>query len=1353
MRLPNLKFNNQSIQNVTFKSNTNINKIVEPEGDYWNKIPSERITLTATFNFNEPNTLNPPIIPTISSSGTVNIKEIFTSGPITLTPKKESGDTVIPPQLFTFTNLYTQEKSYYLKINNSNRILFSTTDGALIKKIIFKVLPNGTFGGTHKADYDEDGNPNEQPIEIDFNYEDNSVQCWKVTNEDEVDRIEFKNGNEISKYSSIDVIFTIDSDVWNSNYVIHSDAKPFYFDDDESDTDDLANIKFIDLGLSVLWSDRYLTLNNGKLVGVKDIYTNGSYFNEREMEDLLINNPTLFKDYRLPTEFELIELLYYSVEERLKNDNSYLKYKNYYNYYCQQDDDQDKIYFYTFKNFESGNSLTIRSTGYYSGNSFKGDGWYYMWTGEKQGNYLNYCRFSPPNAIIRNITSSTVNSLKFPIRLVKDRTYPSQAGIPFNYIDLGFKDIYFGTCNYGANYPEESGEYLSWGELEEKGRNQYNKSNYKFYNTTNGYTKINVLSKDEDVIQHEYPNSGWRMPTEKDFAGFHNQFEKIFEKETVQLLNGREVKSGGTNTYKVTMPNGNSIYFPISGYLGYSSSKENDPNEDGYAQTILLGKNNGYLWTSSINPRTTTSRVQNYNPENYYAQALEVEIREKDGNLSAYGATQNLYIESFLRQRGLPVRPILEKNAIKPDNTMFKEGVDYNYTEIVNSIDNIRLYSTTEEGLGGHISIDKIDYWRDFVPTCLEGSNNVQLKDTSGKTVAQGYLYDCRRKNNYLQIKEDNQEITTTGQLYIEWWDEEEIPDGNYTLIIDSLAFGNKNFGKLVQGDSTIKRNTCKTYRSQISIDIQVNNSQQAKPFPWIDPEPSIEDDFIDIGLSVKWARYNKGYENTNGYGDYYQQSIELQGKERIPTKDEWQELIDNSKSWTLVSTNNVKKYVVELKNGATIEFPFNGALYTNGNDIELVHTGDGFYWTADSGVGFTINGPRTQYFQDISNKYKLFVRTVYGDKLEPKAIDLGLSVKWGNFNVGAYKVEDYGKHYYWGSINDTPLNKNTIIPSNITGNKDFDIATYKYGKQWRTPTMGELQELYHNCTWENVDNYNNSGVNGYLVTSNINNNSIFIPANGIWTESYGIGVGTKIGYFSSESLNNKPKSFISYPYFRQMLGTSIDSVPPDAVLKLSIRPVYGPIPTSDNHQAVDLGLTTGILWSKYDYGSSNENVPGTYIAWGEMGQKSQYLKSNYKYYNNSTQTYSHTPQYISQVKDCDIVSKNWGNGWHIPTPEEMRDLLYSCEWEWVNNGNTLGYRVSSKTTGASIFLPCTGRWSENKYDTESGYYQCGELNLFSGDTYSEEYALCFNGPNESDFTKVTRLLRYYGIVIRPCKY
>jgi uncharacterized protein (TIGR02145 family) len=145
----------------------------------------------------------------------------------------------------------------------------------------------------------------------------------------------------------------------------------------------------------------------------------------------------------------------------------------------------------------------------------------------------------------------------------------------------------------------------------------------------------------------------------------------------------------------------------------------------------------------------------------------------------------------------------------------------------------------------------------------------------------------------------------------------------------------------------------------------------------------------------------------------------------------------------------------------------------------------------------------------------------------QPEAIDLGLSVKWASYNVGAASPEDFGNYYAWGyaetsSSNSSDSYKYARLASDGTpllskycndsafGTDGFsdgkttieaadDAATANLGSKWRTPTLDEWKELADtaNCAWEWT---RVNGVSGCKVTSKkagFTDNSIFIPAAG----------------------------------------------------------------------------------------------------------------------------------------------------------------------------------------------------------------------------------------------------------------
>ena len=119
-----------------------------------------------------------------------------------------------------------------------------------------------------------------------------------------------------------------------------------------------------------------------------------------------------------------------------------------------------------------------------------------------------------------------------------------------------------------------------------------------------------------------------------------------------------------------------------------------------------------------------------------------------------------------------------------------------------------------------------------------------------------------------------------------------------------------------------------------------------------------------------------------------------------------------------------------------------------------------------------------------------------------PEAVDLGLSVMWGAFNLGAYKPNDIGEKYYWAENTPSVItqprykNVNPNVIGEIQGNKRFDPATNLLGDNWRTPPAHECEELIEMCLWE-IENL--EGVEGYKITGP-NGHSIFLPVNEVFS-------------------------------------------------------------------------------------------------------------------------------------------------------------------------------------------------------------------------------------------------------------
>lgn len=125
----------------------------------------------------------------------------------------------------------------------------------------------------------------------------------------------------------------------------------------------------------------------------------------------------------------------------------------------------------------------------------------------------------------------------------------------------------------------------------------------------------------------------------------------------------------------------------------------------------------------------------------------------------------------------------------------------------------------------------------------------------------------------------------------------------------------------------------------------------------------------------------------------------------------------------------------------------------------------------------------------------------------EPEYVDLGLSVKWATFNVGATKPEEYGDYFAWGETETKDKyswatykwgTSSNLTKYNTTDGKtildlDDDAAYVNWGGNWRMPSKEEVDELTQQCSWIWTTHNN---VNGYKVTGP-NGNSIFLPAAG----------------------------------------------------------------------------------------------------------------------------------------------------------------------------------------------------------------------------------------------------------------
>ena len=158
----------------------------------------------------------------------------------------------------------------------------------------------------------------------------------------------------------------------------------------------------------------------------------------------------------------------------------------------------------------------------------------------------------------------------------------SSSRLPDKAVDLGLS-VLWSDRNVGASSPSDYGGYYAWGETSTK--SDYSWDTYQYYH--NGYTNIgsNIAGSRYDVARQAW-GGGWKLPTKA-------QWEELIDRCTCTWTT-----EGGHSGYKVTGPNGNSIFLPAAGYRGGTSS--NYVGSHGWYWSSTLEGNTGRAWELSF---------------------------------------------------------------------------------------------------------------------------------------------------------------------------------------------------------------------------------------------------------------------------------------------------------------------------------------------------------------------------------------------------------------------------------------------------------------------------------------------------------------------------------------------------------------------------------------------------------------------------------------------------------------------------------------------------------------------------------------------------------------------------------
>lgn len=206
--------------------------------------------------------------------------------------------------------------------------------------------------------------------------------------------------------------------------------------------------------------------------------------------------------------------------------------------------------------------------------------------------------------------------------------------------------------------------------------------------------------------------------------------------------------------------------------------------------------------------------------------------------------------------------------------------------------------------------------------------------------------------------------------------------------------------------------------------------------------------------------------------------------------------------------------------------------------------------------------------------------------------------------------------------------------------------------------------------------------------------------------------------------------------------------------------------PAEAKHQAVDLGLPSGVKWATCNIGASKPEDHGDYFAWGETepNRKNHVDKYNsWAIYKWCKGTETSMSKYCAQSaygkKDGkttleasdDAATQLWGKSWRMPTRDDITELIKKCKWTKTKLNGVKGFEVKGPN-GKTIFLPMAGLFSDEDdysivHEGTDAYYYTSSL----GQKYSNEACyLYFEYEEGATSGGVEEDWRFFQYSIRP---
>lgn len=355
--------------------------------------------------------------------------------------------------------------------------------------------------------------------------------------------------------------------------------------------------------------------------------------------------------------------------------------------------------------------------------------------------------------------------------------------------------------------------------------------------------------------------------------------------------------------------------------------------------------------------------------------------------------------------------------------------------------------------------------------------------------------------------------------------------------------------------------------------------------------------------------------------------------------------------------------------------------------------------------------------------------------KTAGKAVDLGLSVKWADMNVGAASATDNGLLFSWGDITGTSLEEGTY--SVMLSQTEVSEMYAKYKGDQKTESKFDTVTINYAINSEELtepvlvtSSFKYMEVDSAKLKAEIEADTVKDAPNHPYQDQIfadKLACSQKKLAAVETLINNKIDYVVkNYKYTglleaRLTAGEFDYTINFDGTVRTNRTPVAAAEVKKAEDGSVDAGKTAeDLLRAQKDSIAYAEKIKDeavsiifyainkSEVSFFESKEnpkyeeiKDQYGAVQYKRYMGND--YDNITVYnMAGNAKCDAATANWGAAWRIPTNEEIKELVDKCTWEFEGNG----YKVTGPN-GNSIFLPAAGYRYGNEVvgAGNAGYY------------------------------------------------